>query len=144
MSSIAASKTQQSKVCPRPSSWVACSASGDIHAKPAPSQVLPKRASTAKTTAECEYHAVIAARPCVICNALGMQQETPTSVHHMRSGAGLSQRSSHFLVLPLCYEHHQGKSGIHGNRSAWRLAKLEEMDCLALMIEQNLLEQGYV
>lgn len=67
---------------------------------------------------------------CVVCGA-----PPPSYAHHIRTGQGMSQRASDFLTLPLCYECHQGKSGIHGDRSAWRLRKLSELDALAYIIE---------
>lgn len=72
--------------------------------------------------------------PCAICQALGMQQAGRTYAHHIREGQGASQRAHDELTVPLCYEHHQGKTGIHGDRSAWRLAKLDELDVLASVI----------
>ena len=41
------------------------------------------------------------------------------------------QKAPDFLTIPLCYEHHQGKTGIHGDRSAWKLKSVNEMDGLA-------------
>lgn len=72
--------------------------------------------------------------PCAICTALGMQQEGRTFAHHIRTGQGASQRGHDELTVPLCWEHHQGKTGIHGDRSAWRMAKLDELDVLADVI----------
>lgn len=72
--------------------------------------------------------------PCAICQALGMAQVGRTYAHHIREGQGGAQRAHDELTLPLCYEHHQGKTGIHGDRSAWRLAKLDELDVLAAVI----------
>lgn len=72
--------------------------------------------------------------PCAICQALGMQQIGRTFAHHIRTGQGGSQRAHDELTVPLCLEHHQGKTGIHGDRSAWRLAKLDELDVLAEVI----------
>lgn len=46
----------------------------------------------------------------------------------------MSQRASDWLVVPLCQEHHQGKTGIHSGRF-YHLFKRDEMDLLALTIE---------
>lgn len=78
--------------------------------------------------------AIIAAIPCVVCSALGMQQEGRTYVHHMRAGQGMSQRAPDELGIALCYEHHQGKTGIHGDRSAWSMARMDEPMALAATI----------
>lgn len=72
------------------------------------------------------HKARVASLPCAVCGAPG-----PSNVHHIREGQGMSQRADHFLTIPLCYEHHQGKTGIHGDRSAWRLRKMSELDALA-------------
>lgn len=64
--------------------------------------------------------------PCFIC-----QKPAPSSAHHIRAGMGKSQKASDFLTIPLCHEHHQGRSGIHGDRSEMRLRKLTELDLLA-------------
>ncbi len=69
---------------------------------------------------------------CVLCGASGVD------VHHIRSGQGLSQRASNYLVIPLCKSCHQGKNGIHGDRSMLRIFKVEELDLLALTLEKLL------
>ena len=62
---------------------------------------------------------------------------TPANLHHIREGQGMSQRASHFLVVPLCPEHHQGNSGIHGlgERGFYTRYKLSELDLLAMTLE---------
>lgn len=83
-----------------------------------------------------QYLSRIHAMPCVVCAVLRVDQETRTFAHHIRTGQGGAQRASDYLAIPLCWEHHQGRSGIHGDRSAWRLAKLTETDALALTIRR--------
>ena len=51
--------------------------------------------------------------PCVCCGA------TPTSAHHCISGRYSQAKASDFDTIPLCYEHHQGATGIHENKAAW-------------------------
>jgi hypothetical protein len=50
----------------------------------------------------------------------------------------MAQRASNFLTVPLCDRHHANSSvdGIHGQRRAWKLAAVGEMDALAWVIEQ--------
>ena len=56
----------------------------------------------------------VASLPCAICGAYGVH------VHHIRTGIGMGRRASNFDTLPLCPEHHQGMTGIHGmGRKAW-------------------------
>lgn len=72
---------------------------------------------------------------CVLCHHLGTPG-TPAQVHHIREGAGIGQRSPHFLVVPLCPEHHQGASGVHGLgvKGFYTRYKLDELDLLAMTI----------
>lgn len=73
---------------------------------------------------------------CVLCELLGMHQETKTLVHHIREGQGMSQRAHDELTIPLCHEHHVGNSGVHGTKAALRIAKVEELDLLAMTIRK--------
>lgn len=50
---------------------------------------------------------------CILCRELGLGP-TPAQVHHIRAGTGGGRRSSHYDTLPLCYDHHAGKTGVHG------------------------------
>lgn len=50
---------------------------------------------------------------CAVCRRMGYPG-TPAEVHHPRAGTGAGRRASHWDVLPLCVEHHRGKTGIHG------------------------------
>lgn len=52
----------------------------------------------------------VAALGCLICRRLGYGH-VPAQLHHVASGSGLR---SDFAVAPLCEEHHEGSSGIHG------------------------------
>jgi hypothetical protein len=40
--------------------------------------------------------------------------DTPAEIHHKRAGTGAGRRSGHLDAMPLCPEHHRGKTGIHG------------------------------
>ena len=65
------------------------------------------------TKAEREYLSKVAALGCAICRRMGYN-DTPACIHHRRTGTGAGKRSSHFDVVPLCWEHHQGDTGLHG------------------------------
>jgi hypothetical protein len=82
-----------------------------------------------------QYLAAIHDLPCVLCRALEQEQTTRTEAHHTREGQGMSQRAQDWLAIAICTEHHTGRRGIHGDKSALRQAKLDEMDLLALTIE---------
>lgn len=87
--------------------------------------------------AEREYMGRVAALGCYLCRHLGYG-DTPAQVHHLREGHGMAQRASHFLTIPLCDTHHANSSpdGIHGQRRAWKLAGVGELDGLADTIER--------
>lgn len=73
---------------------------------------------------------------CVLCVRLGLTQESITDVHHLREEQGGAQRASNWLVAALCHERcHQGRHGIHGDRSLLRQAKCTELDLLAWTLE---------
>lgn len=65
-----------------------------------------------------------------------MDQQGPTYAHHPRFSEGMGTKASDYLAVPLCYEHHQGKTGIHGDRSAWNIAKINEPQALGLTIRK--------
>ncbi|WP_024328863.1 MULTISPECIES: hypothetical protein [unclassified Thioalkalivibrio] len=82
-----------------------------------------------------EYMGRVSEVPCVLCECLGMPG-VPAEVHHLREGQGASQRASDYLTAALCPECHRGPMGVHGDRALLRMAKLEELDLLALTIER--------
>lgn len=73
---------------------------------------------------------------CILCHILGYGC-TPADAHHVRVGQGMSQRAQDHLAIPLCKEHHQGPSGLHGlgTRGFYHRYKLDELDLLAMTIE---------
>lgn len=48
----------------------------------------------------------------------------------------MAQRASDFLTVPLCPEHHRGPAGIHGDRGAFKNARVDELDLLADTIQE--------
>lgn len=86
------------------------------------------------TKAEGAYLGRVAALGCILCKHLGYG-DTPAEIHHVREGQGMAQRAEHWLAVPLCPEHHRGKTGIHGNRMALKQLKADEVDLLAWTIE---------
>jgi hypothetical protein len=50
---------------------------------------------------------------CILCAHLGTPG-TPAEIHHPRSGVGMGKKATHFEAIPLCPEHHRGKTGVHG------------------------------
>ena len=88
------------------------------------------------TKAERNYMGRVAELGCYLCRHLGYGP-TPAQVHHVREGQGMAQRASNYLTVPLCDRHHANSSpdGIHGQRRAWKLAGVGEMDALADTLE---------
>lgn len=89
------------------------------------------------TKAEKKYLARVASLGCYLCHHLGYGH-AEAQVHHLREGVGLAQRNSNYLTVPLCDAHHANSSpdGIHGQRRAWKLAQVGEMDALAWTLEK--------
>ena len=57
--------------------------------------------------------------PCSVCGQAG-----PSDAHHIKQGR-------HYTVVALCKSCHQGsKMGWHGEKAAWRIAKMDELDAL--------------
>jgi len=84
---------------------------------------------TRATDAEKRHMARVACLPCACCGAYGVH------VHHIREDQGMAQRASNWLTVSLCPDCHTGPRGIHGDKSAMRLRKLEELDLLANTIK---------
>ncbi len=56
-------------------------------------------------------------------------------LHHILEDRTPGRKSSDFLVVPLCYECHQGTHGIHGTRDRWKNRKCSETQALAATIK---------
>lgn len=84
------------------------------------------------TVAEQAHLERVLAVECVVCDHVALFQNGRTYAHHMKLGAGTSQRNSGWLTIALCYEHHQGKTGWHGlgRRGFYTRYRLEEIDLL--------------
>lgn len=89
-----------------------------------------------------EWKERVAALPCVVCTHLDAKQTNRTTLHHPREGQGMSQRASDFLVTAICWSHHMGNIGLEGlgSRGFYQRYKLDEMDLLAMTIEQAVKE----
>jgi hypothetical protein len=65
------------------------------------------------TNEERRYLSRVAELGCLVCRRMGYPG-TPAEIHHKRAGTGAGRRSSHLEAMPLCPEHHRGKTGLHG------------------------------
>lgn len=62
---------------------------------------------------------------CSVCDAPG-----PCDAHHIKQG-------QHFTACALCKDCHQGSfNGLHGQKRAWTLRKMDELDALSKTIER--------
>jgi hypothetical protein len=79
-----------------------------------------KRGKTAEEKAHLNW---IASLPCSIEGC-----PNPVNVHHIRE---FGEQRDDFKTIPLCFDHHQGKSGIHFlGKHAWREIYGHELDIL--------------
>jgi hypothetical protein len=68
--------------------------------------------------------------PCSVCNA-----PPPSAAHHINQG-------QQYTTVALCYDCHQGSfMGWHGQKRAWAIRKMDELDALNVTI-QRLLTDG--
>ena len=73
---------------------------------PKHNRIKPKR-NIAPNSAQKDYHDDIRLLGCLVC-----QKEA--CIHHVISDGFKRLIKDHWLVVPLCYEHHQGDKGYHG------------------------------
>jgi hypothetical protein len=71
--------------------------------------------------------------PCIVCRLLDLTQLKLTDVHHIREDR---EARNDFLTLPLCWDHHQGPQGVHGDKTYLRILKTSEWGLLAKVIEE--------
>lgn len=77
---------------------------------------------------DAEYLAKVRSLPCVICQAFGMTQNSPTEAHHVKSGRFSGRRTPDKMAIPLCHSHHnklrpypgdEDKIGYHNAQATW-------------------------
>jgi hypothetical protein len=65
------------------------------------------------TKDELKHKAVLASIGCMVCFRLhGWHEPGPVELHHQREGGW--GKGNYKTLIPLCIEHHRGKTGIHG------------------------------
>lgn len=81
--------------------------------------------SKSLTNAERAHIETIKNMPCSVCEDSG-----PCDAHHIKQG-------QHFSVIPLCKDCHQSPIlGWHGQKRAWSIRKMDELDALAVTIQR--------
>lgn len=77
------------------------------------------------TAAERDHIQRVKQLDCSVCDTAG-----PTDAHHIEQG-------QHFTVVALCKPCHQGPIlGWHGQRRAWLIRKMNELDALNVTIRR--------
>ena len=90
---------------------------------------MRSKGHAAITEAQREHLASVKALPCSVCDAPG-----PSDAHHIK-------QQQHYTTVALCQSCHTGSlMGWHGQRRAWAIAKMDELDALAVTV-QRLTEQ---
>lgn len=70
------------------------------------------------TRAESHHMAAVKSVPCVVCDA-----PAPSFAHHVVQG-------DHYTTVAVCWYCHQGPQGIHGDKTLWRIRKLDELGAI--------------
>ena len=101
------SREREPRPMAKPERWLASSQVADsVVAVP-----KPERAPGGK--AEQEHKDALASLGCVLCRRLyGPHAPGPVELHHLRAGGW--GKGDYTTLIPLCHEHHQGNSGVHG------------------------------
>jgi len=77
------------------------------------------------TAAQRKYLATVKTLSCGVCDAAG-----PSECHEINQGQW-------FTSMPLCADCHRGSfSGIHGQKRAWSLRKMDEIGALNITIQR--------
>lgn len=71
---------------------------------------------------ESEHMGRVKMLPCSVCDA-----PAPSSAHHINQG-------QHFTTVALCWHCHQGPQGWHGDKTLWRIRKMDELDALNITL----------
>jgi hypothetical protein len=90
------------------------------------SEIMHSKNSRAMTVAERAHLARVKSLPCAVCGQTG-----PSDAHHIKQG-------QHWTAVALCRDCHQGRCGWHGDKSLWRVYKMDEVDALAVTIRRLL------
>lgn len=65
------------------------------------------------TKAEAQHKTKLAGIGCMLCRRLhGPHDPGPVELHHIRTGGW--GKGDYKTIIPLCREHHQGNTGVHG------------------------------
>ncbi len=74
--------------------------------------------SKAISRSESEHLRKVKESGCAVCGVSGF-----VDAHHIQQGC-------HFAVIGLCVDCHRGPMGIHGDKTMWRIHKINETEAL--------------
>lgn len=74
--------------------------------------------SKAITRSESAHMALVKESGCAVCGAAGTVE-----AHHIQQGF-------HYTTVGLCLDCHRGPMGIHGDKTLWRIHKMDEIKAL--------------
>lgn len=74
------------------------------------------------TPAESEHMRRVKLTACAVCDA-----PPPNQAHHIEQGC-------HWTTVALCWHCHQGPQGWHGDKTLWRIRKLDEIKALNITL----------
>lgn len=89
------------------------------------------------TKAERDHMKKVSELSCIVCSHIYGHEDTSSQVHHVRVNHGWG-RSSHLMTIPLCIEHHTGKTGVHsmGREEFEQLHGYSELRLLEIVQEK--------
>ncbi len=80
-----------------------------------------KKAPTVSERAHIER---VKAMDCAVCCAVG-----PSDAHEIKQG-------DWWTAIPLCVYCHRPPDGIHGNKTMWRIMKMDELSALSVTVRR--------
>jgi len=91
-----------------------------IPKSPKHNRIRPKR-NIAPNSAQKAYHDHVRSFGCLVCGG-------NASIHHIISDGHKRLTKDHWMVVPLCWEHHQGDKGYHGLGSYDKFVEMYGID----------------
>jgi hypothetical protein len=100
---------------------------------------------TPKAKPDPDYLARVRSLPCIICEAYGMVQNSPTEAHHAKSGRYGQAKSPDRMAISLCHSHHHklrsyvgdaDKIGFHNNQAEWERRYGPDTDWIAATMDK--------
>lgn len=119
------------KIAPRSQQQLDASISLDGIATNAPNDDWSGGKKRKRTQAEIEHQTKVAEMGCIVCQLRLDVQHGDTYIHHVRVNA--KRHDNHLNVLPLCFECHQGREGVHGDKSRLRDTGKTELELLDIV-----------